>query len=142
MINVSHYLAGALGITRAQCTPDRADQSSRAKRMLAAGVAGAAVLSAAACSSGGAKGSASGCTNWVVSQDGAVVASEISTVGCDKGNLLTPSAGTLTHVSGVPAHGIEICDAGASGGIDWVVYAGTADDPNGEASSVCDMFMK
>lgn len=101
----------------------------------------AAALGVSACSSGGSSGSAGGCTSWVVSQDGAVAASEYGSGACsDHGNLLTQNAGTLTHVSGTPTHGSQVCNVPVSGGIGWRVYVGARGGPNGEAQGVCAMF--
>jgi hypothetical protein len=99
-------------------------------------------LGVCACSSGGSSSSGGGCTNWMVSQDGAVVAAEVQTGtgGCDDGNLITQSAGTLTHVSGVPAHGSQECSVPVLNGIGYTVYAGPDGDPNGEGQGVCAMF--
>jgi hypothetical protein len=107
--------------------------------IVAACVLAVAALGIVGCSAASSAGS-SGCTTWRVSQDGAVVASEYSTVGCDDGKLLTKSAGTLTPASSTPAHGSQVCNIPVSNGIGWKVYTGTSGDPNGEAQGVCGMF--
>lgn len=110
-------------------------------RLIAACALAAAVLGISACGSGGSSESAGGCASWVVSQDGAVVASEYGPGACsDHGNLLTQSAGPLTRVPSAPAHGSQVCNVPVSSGIGWKVYVGTSGDPNGEAQGVCAMF--
>ena len=101
-------------------------------------VVGATVVSILIAAIGSAVGSGGGsggggCAVWRVSQDDAVVTSTVNNCD-DQGSLLTPNGG-LDVVSGVPAHGSQVCAANG-----WTVYTGPDGDPDGEAQSVCNII--